>query len=78
MLKKALGDQADLDAAFAWRAFTYDPLTPDILSLKDKRPSIFILKSRFYLINKPFIQILQVQVEGQPRKLKKKVFIFSF
>jgi hypothetical protein len=50
MLKKALGDQADLDAAFAWRAFTYDPLTPDILNLKDKRPSIFIFKLYLNLI----------------------------
>jgi hypothetical protein len=39
MLKKALGDTADLDAAFAWRAFTNDPTTNDILGLRDKRPS---------------------------------------
>ena len=39
MLKKALGEQTDLETAFAWRAFTNDPLSPDILGLKDKRPS---------------------------------------
>lgn len=39
MLKKALNDQTDLETAFAWRAFTNDCLSTDVLGLRDKRPS---------------------------------------
>jgi hypothetical protein len=38
MLRKALGDSVDAETAFAWRAFFFDCLTPDILSLKERRP----------------------------------------
>jgi hypothetical protein len=38
MLRKALGDSVDAEMAFAWRAFFFDCLTPDILSLKERRP----------------------------------------
>jgi len=38
MLRKALGEQVDPEMAFAWRVFLFDFITPDILSLKERRP----------------------------------------
>ena len=40
MLRKALGEHVDPEMAFAWRVFLFDLITPDILSLKEKRPGI--------------------------------------
>lgn len=75
MLKKALGDQADLDAAFAWRAFTSDPLSPDILSLKDKRPSKPLFKwTESFILANLFIWISDTSSTGRgsAKKVDKK------
>lgn len=38
MLRKALGDAADSDMAFAWKTLLFDTTSTDIFGLKEKRP----------------------------------------